>query len=481
MLNSQLHNLKIGVTMKKAFILVFLAIILVSASTCVSIIPAQSANYTLFGGVINTNTTWTLANSPYFLTSPVLVNTTATLTIEPGVTVCLNNTYIRVAGTLSARGTSTNKISLIRNDTSDDLSNDVILNSAIQFSSMSTGWSEESKTGCIIENAIVSSAKRGGSVTIFVNGSSPKINNSTIINTGQTSACISIRGGSTIISNNTVLGYTRTGIEFSTSYGVAGDSAYISDNIVTGCQTGIGIYDGAPIVERNVVIRNTGTTLSGGGGIRIDDRGTQPLIRNNTIVKNTVGFNILSSPSPTIVFNNIQDNNEYNIYLYEGSASDINATYNWWGTNSTSAINQTIRDFKNDFNLGTVNFVPFLNATNAQTPAVPGFTIMASAGIGGSITPNGNITVNYGETLIFNVTANPGYQIASVLMDGTPATAPYTFTNVVSNGHTISVTFQQVVPEEYPTWLILTLLATVTLATALTTRKQWKNVNQQHS
>ena len=114
---------------------------------------------------------------------------------------------------------------------------------------------------------------------------------------------------------------------------------------------------------------NLGNKINGAGGIRIDSEGTTPLIRNNTIVGNTVGFNLINSPSPTITFNNIQSNIEYSVYLYASSESDVNAVFNWWGTTDASAINQSIRDFKNDFNLGVVSFVPFLTELNSFAPA----------------------------------------------------------------------------------------------------------------
>src|SRR3989304_9439853 len=57
-------------------------------------------------GIINSDATWTKANSPYTLTGPIRVNLGVTLTIEPGATVNLNNNYIQVNGTLHARGSS---------------------------------------------------------------------------------------------------------------------------------------------------------------------------------------------------------------------------------------------------------------------------------------------------------------------------------------------------------------------------------------
>lgn len=457
--------------MKRTSVIAFLATVLICASIYIVVIPAQSTGYTIVGGVINSDTTWTLNNSPYFLTSPVLVNSSVTLTIEPGVTVYLNNTYIRVDGTLNATGTRANKISLIRNDTSGVLSD--FDKAAILFTINSTSWNETSKTGSIIENAIVTNAQHLGVQTIQIS-SSPKINNSTIINTGD-QCSIYVQNGSPVISNNTITSYS-VGISSSLPFSrEMGANTSILNNIISGCKTGIVVSGGYPIIERNLIINNTGNKLGDGGGIKIYDQYTTPLVRNNTITRNTVGFNIFYSPLSMIAFNNIQDNKEYSIYLSEGSASNTNATYNYWGTNNTSAINQTIRDFKNDFNLGTVNFVPFLNTTNPEAPIVPTFTITASAGAGGSISPNGNVSVSYGDSQTFNVTANSGYQIVGVLMDGKPVTAPYIFTNV-NSGHTISATFQQAVPEAFPPWIILTLLTTITLAIFLTTRKQRKTL-----
>ena len=59
---------------------------------------------TIVGGIINTDTTWTLAKSPYKLTSNVQIAQGATLTIEPGVIV--SGSSITVFGTLNAVGNS---------------------------------------------------------------------------------------------------------------------------------------------------------------------------------------------------------------------------------------------------------------------------------------------------------------------------------------------------------------------------------------
>ncbi len=72
------------------------------------------------------------------------------------------------------------------------------------------------------------------------------------------------------------------------------------------------------------------------------------------------------------------------------------------------------------------------------------YTITASAGVGGSISPSGNIFVNYSESKTFTITSNTGYKIKDVLVDGESvgALTTYTFEKVPSD-HTISVTFEK--------------------------------------
>ena len=347
---------------------IFLLILSLLITIIPPIVSAQDETGTEVGGVLNENTIWTLENSPYFLTTPLLVNDGVTLTIEPGVTVYLTDYYIRVAGTLNARGAPTNRVSIICNSTEEHL--DAYDDAPIQFTSTSTGWNEQTGFGSIIENTIINSTKK--SFTIYIFESSPKINNSAVVTTGGQRA-IFIEGGDSVVSNCSITsnqyGMTVRTSRFLFNYGTC--NAIISGNIISGCKTGINIGGGSPIVENNLITNNHGDEISGDGGIRIDDEMTTPLIRNNTIIGNSVGFNLIGSPSPTIMFNNIHDNAEYNIYLYDNSGSDIVATHNWWGTTDVSSINQSIRDFKNDFNLGTVTFVPFLMELNPNAPNLP--------------------------------------------------------------------------------------------------------------
>ena len=70
------------------------------------------------------------------------------------------------------------------------------------------------------------------------------------------------------------------------------------------------------------------------------------------------------------------------------------------------------------------------------------YTITASAGSNGSISPSGAVSVNHGSSRSFTITPGSGYQVADVVIDGVSkgALTGYTFSNVVAN-HTIAATF----------------------------------------
>ena len=67
------------------------------------------------------------------------------------------------------------------------------------------------------------------------------------------------------------------------------------------------------------------------------------------------------------------------------------------------------------------------------------YTITASAGTGGSISPAGVVNVQSGANQLFAITPNSGYTISSVLVDGVSqgAIASYAFSTVSAN-HTIA-------------------------------------------
>ncbi len=78
------------------------------------------------------------------------------------------------------------------------------------------------------------------------------------------------------------------------------------------------------------------------------------------------------------------------------------------------------------------------------------YTITATAGDGGSISPSGIVIVNHGEDKTFTITPNEGYIIGDLIVDG-QSVGPdnsYTF-NDVSEEHTIHAIFCLVTPTTY--------------------------------
>ena len=75
-------------------------------------------------------------------------------------------------------------------------------------------------------------------------------------------------------------------------------------------------------------------------------------------------------------------------------------------------------------------------------PVAQKYTITATAGEGGAITPTGDVSVKEGASQTFTITASEGYAIADVLVDGQSVGAvdSYTFENVTAN-HTIAAVF----------------------------------------
>lgn len=71
------------------------------------------------------------------------------------------------------------------------------------------------------------------------------------------------------------------------------------------------------------------------------------------------------------------------------------------------------------------------------------FTIAASAGANGSISPTGSVSVNKGGNKTFTLTPASGYTVNAVTVDGASvgSVTMYTFTNVQGN-HTISASFK---------------------------------------
>lgn len=364
----------------------FLIIIMIGGFAIAGAIHIETVAATEVIGIITSDTTWTKANSPYVLTGPLKVNESVSLVIEPGTLVDLGSYYIQVDGSLHAVGNGADSVHFNGGQ--------------ITITQNSADWSEQDDFGCVIENAVLDST------SITIDSAYPRIYGNSIfasvdifgsstISNNIITGLVTVRGGSPVISNNTLTGgvsmgtsdtpiITKNVITAKDGKGIQvnGGNGSILDNTIYGCEFGIllspvqmfgGTWPPYATVERNCIFNNT-YGISIGLGSRFDPGSLCPTIQKNTIYGNSIGISIAVSnylTTPRIANNNIQNNVQHNFYLGSGTSNDVDVTYNWWGTTDTQAINQTIFDFKYDFNLGTVDFVPFLTAPNSEAPSIP--------------------------------------------------------------------------------------------------------------
>ena len=103
------------------------------------------------------------------------------------------------------------------------------------------------------------------------------------------------------------------------------------------------------------------------------------------------------------------------------------------------------------------------------------YTIKATAGAGGSISPSGNVSVREGGDQTFTITPDKGYAVANVKIDGKSigAVKSYTFESV-SSPHTIEAIFVKGTASastgdssNLPLWSALLLASTLALASAV--------------
>jgi len=354
----------------KAFLPALLLIVSLLFVAC-PLIAAQSG--TQVGGTIDSVVTWTASNSPYSLTSPVVVGYSGRLLIQPGVTVNLNSFNLQVNGYLIAQGASGSNIIFTSSGGN------------IALTATSASYDQQEGSGCIIAYATVTNA------AILTSSTAPMICNDTISDVGNENGAITMQSGAPTITGNTITGgiqciddasptitnnfivggISGSGedesspiivgnvIESGSSLMVSGtgiyadgSNYYIANNTIFGCTTAISIDDGAPYIVGNLIINNTDAiTLNG------DPTSPAMTVLHNTICNNTVGLSLSygTAGSTTIAYNNFVANGKYTL---NGTLAN-----NWWGTTNQAAIAQMLPN--------GATYLPILNSPDTQAPPVP--------------------------------------------------------------------------------------------------------------
>lgn len=118
----------------------------------------------------------------------------------------------------------------------------------------------------------------------------------------------------------------------------------------------------------------------------------------------------------------------------------------WYFTfNQPNANGDSIPYAAGEYTMKLISNDEVLAVKKVAIPAVAIHTITATAGENGSITPSGIVSVVEGSSQSFTFTPNTGFEIAQVLVDGSPVKVTentYEIKNVTKN-HSISVTFKE--------------------------------------
>ena len=114
----------------------------------------------------------------------------------------------------------------------------------------------------------------------------------------------------------------------------------------------------------------------------------------------------------------------------------------WSGTGLTGENNLTVTIEKGS--TGNRSYTAHWRYNGGGSSGYSYYTIKATAGAGGSISPSGNVSVREGRDQTFTITPDKGYAVANVKIDGKSigAVKSYTFENV-SRTHTIEVIFMK--------------------------------------
>jgi parallel beta-helix repeat protein len=415
--------------MKKTVIIslaVILVALLLTPTTYVLVSVSVVSASTNVVGAIESDTTWTAANSPYILTSSVLVSSGVTLIIEPGVIVKFDSAQeIQIDGQLIARGNATapiiftsnqsspasgDWINILFTDTSVDATYNVggnyVSGSIMQYCTMEYGGGgthtpilKITSSSPFIDHCIVTNSAYGG---IYVDRGSPKISNCNFSDNlgGYSGGIYTYDSTVTIsncnISNNSAGGEGVGGGIYTYDSTMTISNCNISNNSAGGDGGGIYTYDSTMTIS-NCNISNNSAGGDGGGIYTYDSTVTisncnisnnsaggdgggiymssgSPKISNCNISNNlaTRGGGLLVYGYPTINCNNIYSNTPLDVFNANSQGSPhVDATYNWWGTAVETTIQFNIYDWNDADILGIVDYHPYLTSVSSSETCIP--------------------------------------------------------------------------------------------------------------
>jgi len=157
----------------------------------------------------------------------------------------------------------------------------------------------------------------------------------------------------------------------------------------------------------------------------------------------THALNVTVSGNANVTKNPDQINYDYGAVVTLTATPDTGWHFVGWSGDATGSDNPLIVTMDSNKNI-TALF------------EINTYTINATAVDHGTISPSGDIVINYGDNQTFIITGDAGYVINQIIVDGSsikPISKTYTFTNITSN-HAISATFAKI-PDTTPPTLTL--------------------------
>ncbi|MCW4009298.1 MAG: hypothetical protein NWF05_01590, partial [Candidatus Bathyarchaeota archaeon] len=224
---------------------------------------------------------------------------------------------------------------------------------------------------------------------------------------------------------------------------------YLTVNSVYGSPTGEGWYDSGSTASFGVttpVLGDAGTRYSLTSWASVSSGGYSGTASSNSVVMNNPVTETAQWQTQYQVIFDVNPSGA-GVVTPSGSNEWVNA-----GTLSISAVANSGYTFTSWTTTGAITVATASSAATTATISGSGtivanfnpvtFTVSASAGANGSISPAGDTTVNYGDSQSFTITPNAGYHIVDVQVDGVSvgAVASYSF-NSVNASHTISASF----------------------------------------
>ncbi len=314
------------------------------------------SSQTNISGIINTNTTWLKANSPYIITGGTILSDGIILNVDPGVEIKMNNgVQFLIRGKLNFNGSSTDSITLRPNQV-------LLQHPSFILDNTST---YKPKVNCRFLSATI-----GGFNVSTVNGTNDTvltIKRSYFNNSGYVGGPNAPRNYYVLIDSCV---YTNVGGV------VEGGNILFKNTRVTSNIYGlnIGFYSYSPqpslidhcyfekykdvAVVMNGTITNTEFADNSTAVATMDY--DSPFMQGNYFHDNSAGISTYytSSNNPLSISNNTLCNNISGIN--NRTATKVYAYNNCWCTNDSAMIAATVFDYWNDFSKGEVKFVPFI-------------------------------------------------------------------------------------------------------------------------